>query len=72
MNLPAGVPFAVLDKTDAAWPSTAAKAQGYKFTGYKLTPDDRPTFNYEFGETKIEDFPNPSTAGKDPTLKPQS
>jgi hypothetical protein len=69
LNLPGGAPFAVLDKTDSAWPKTQSKDQGYKFDGYKLTPDDRPTFNYSFNDVKIEDFPNPSSSGNDSTLK---
>lgn len=63
-----GVPFAVLSKTDEAWPKEPAKDQGYRFLGYKLTPDDRPTFLYAQGELRVEDFPN-AVAGKEPTLK---
>ncbi len=60
LKLPPGVPFAALGKGDAAWPTTAAKAQGYRFKGYRLTPDDRPTFLYSFGGVTVEDFPNPA------------
>ena len=68
LKLPSGVSFAVLPKADAVWPSTAAKEQGYKFTGYRLTADDRPTFLYSVNDLKVEDFPNP-VAGKEPSLK---
>jgi mono/diheme cytochrome c family protein len=68
LALPAGASFAVLDKNDAAWPTKPPKEMGYKFKGYKLTPDDRPTFRYTFGDVKIEDFPNPA-AGKEAALR---
>jgi mono/diheme cytochrome c family protein len=68
LHLPAGVPFAVLEKPADAWPKTPAKEQGYRFKGYTLTPDDRPTFQYSFGDVKVEDFPN-AVAGKDPSIK---
>jgi hypothetical protein len=55
----------VLDKADAPWPAGSA---GFKFLGYTLSKDDRPTFRYSFNGVTIEDFPNPS--GKDnPTLR---
>jgi hypothetical protein len=68
LSLAPNVPFAVLDKADAPWPTKPAKEQGYKFLGYSLTPDDRPTFNYSFNDIKVEDFPNP-TSSAEPTLK---
>ncbi len=68
LKLHAGAPFAVLAKPDAAWPTAPVKEQGWKFTGYHLTPDDRPTFQYAQGELKVEDFPNP-TSGKEPSLR---
>ena len=63
-----GVPFAVLEKPDAAWPAAPAKQQGYRFKGYRLTPDDRPTFLYSFDKVSVEDFPN-AVGGKEPSLK---
>ena len=69
LGLPTGVSFAVLAKSDAAWPAAAAKEQGYKFLGYRTTPDDRPTFNYAWNAIKIDDFPNASIVGKDSSLK---
>jgi mono/diheme cytochrome c family protein len=68
LKLHAGAAFAVLTKPDAAWPTAPPKEQGWKFTGYHLTPDDRPTFQYARGDLKVEDFPNP-TAGKEPSLR---
>jgi cytochrome c2 len=68
LRLPTGVSFAVLESQETAWPKTSAKEQGYIFKGYSLTPDDRPTFKYTFGDVKVEDFPN-AVAGSDPSLK---
>jgi len=68
LSLAAGAPFAILEKTDAAWPAGNPRENGYKFLGYTVTKDERPTFRYEFNGITIEDFPNPS--GKEsPTLK---
>jgi cytochrome c2 len=60
-----GVGFAVLDKPDEPWPTMAPKKIGYRFLGYKLTSDDRPTFLYSYAGVKVEDFPNPYVVGKD-------
>ena len=69
LALPAGPPFAMLAKPDDAWPKTHSKELGFKFLGYRLTPDERPTFDYSFNDVKIEDTPNPSMVGKDASLK---
>jgi hypothetical protein len=68
LGLPVGVPFATLAKPDDAWPGAAAKAQGYRFLGYRLSPDDRPTFLYAAGEINVEDLPE-AVAGKEPSLR---
>src|SRR5262249_34417964 len=68
LALHTGAPFAVLHHADEAWPNAPAKAQGYRFLGYRLTPDDRPTFLYSLGELRVEDFPNPAN-GKEVTMK---
>jgi mono/diheme cytochrome c family protein len=68
LKLPAGVPFAVLTKLDLPWPTAPIKEQGWRFDGYRLTPDDRPTFLYSHDDLKVEDFPNP-TSGKEPTMR---
>jgi cytochrome c2 len=68
LTLPHGATFAALPGSDAAWPTTAPKEQGYRFLGYRLTPDERPTFLYSFGDVKIEDFPN-ALPGKDMNIK---
>jgi mono/diheme cytochrome c family protein len=69
LRLPAGAPFAVLAKPDDPWPTTATKAQGGRFLGYRLTPDDRPTFLYSVADVKVEDFPEPVMHGKEVGLK---
>ena len=47
LHLPAGVAFAVLAKADAAVADAIGRrSSGYKFRGYRLTPDERPTFLY--------------------------
>ena len=69
LSFPAGAEFAVLATPATEWPKTPPKEQGFKFIGYRLTPDERPTFDYSLNGVKIEDFPNPSKVGKDPSLK---
>jgi hypothetical protein len=58
LRLSAGVSFAVLAKDTDPWPTTPARELGYRFRGYRLTPDQRPTFLYTFHDVRIEDFPN--------------
>jgi mono/diheme cytochrome c family protein len=58
LKLPLGPTFAVLEKDNDPWPTKPAKELGYQFRGYRLTPDQRPTFKYSFGDIGIEDFPN--------------
>ncbi len=67
LKLHGGAAFAVLSKSDEAWPTAPPKELGWKFKGYRLTPDDRPTFLYSFGDVQVEDFPN-AVAGSDPSL----
>jgi mono/diheme cytochrome c family protein len=69
LSLHHGAPFAVLAKPEDAWPTEAPKKIGYRFLGYKLTTDDRPTFSYSFAGVKVQDFPNPATAGKEVHLR---
>ncbi len=62
-----GVPFVRLEKPDTPWPAATAKELGYRFRGYRLTPDDRPTFLYSFENFDVEDFPN-AVGGAEPFL----
>jgi mono/diheme cytochrome c family protein len=69
VHLPAGPSFAVLNKDGEAWPNKPARDLGQRFRGYRLTPDQRPTFLYTVAGAKVEDFPN-AVAGKGgPALK---
>jgi hypothetical protein len=68
LHLAGGAPFAVLSRPDEAWPTRSPKAMGFRFLGYHLTPDERPTFRYALDDVTVEDFPNP-TPGKTPTLR---
>ncbi len=69
MSFPNGPAFASLEKADSPWPKTATKSDTYKFIGYRLTADERPTFDYSIDGIKIEDFPNPAVTTKETTLK---
>ncbi|MBY0231269.1 MAG: c-type cytochrome [Gemmataceae bacterium] len=68
LRLHAGAPFAVLAKPDSPWPAGSARDNGFKFGGYKLDKQDRPTFRYAMGEVGISDRPNPQERGKDTVL----
>jgi cbb3-type cytochrome oxidase cytochrome c subunit len=64
MHLAPGVAFAELAKDSDPWPTKGARQMpGYKFHGYRLTKDRRPTFLYTCAGVRIEDFPN-AFAGK--------
>jgi len=69
LHLHAGAPFVVLSKPEEAWPAKPSKELGYRFLGYRLTPDDRPTFLYALGTIKFEDFPNAVVSGKEVSLR---
>ena len=63
LRLPTKVSFAILTGDDEPWPSKRAKELGFKFRGYVLADDERPTFHYSHGDIQIADFPN-ALAGK--------
>jgi cbb3-type cytochrome oxidase cytochrome c subunit len=59
LHLPEGVAFAQLDGDNQPWPSKSGRElPGYKFVGYRLTRDQRPTFTYSCCGARVEDFPN--------------
>jgi mono/diheme cytochrome c family protein len=68
LHLPPGPTFAVLASPSDPWPTAPPKTLGWRFVGYRLTRDDRPTFRYSLGDVRVEDFPNP-VAGKDGGLR---
>lgn len=69
LTLWAGSPFAELAKPDLSWPKQPAKEQGYRFQGYRLTDDNRPTLLYSLGSIHIEDYPTGISGEKSPRLK---
>lgn len=62
VSLPAGPDFAQLADADSPWPRRVAggSQRASRFRGYRLTGDQRPTFLYDCGPARIEDFPNPA------------
>ncbi|MDE0576303.1 MAG: c-type cytochrome [Opitutales bacterium] len=56
LTLPDGPPFAILTTPGAPWPKVEARPAGFRFGGYLLDKQRRPTFRYSFGELKVEDF----------------
>jgi mono/diheme cytochrome c family protein len=68
LHLSPGPTFAVLARPDEPWPTAPARELGWRFTGYRLTHDDRPTFLYGHRDVSVEDFPNP-VAGKEGFLR---
>ncbi len=58
LNLFDGPTVAILAKKDTPWPDNVRGKKGYKFLGYSLSKDQRPTFRYSVGSVVVEDFPN--------------
>lgn len=50
-----GPSWAALDSPEADWPTESAKQLGQRFLGYRLTPDQRPTFRYRVGDALVDD-----------------
>lgn len=48
-------PIAMLSTPQAAWPTQATRELGYKFLGYRLVAEGRPSFRYRLGDTTVED-----------------
>jgi hypothetical protein len=65
LSLVRGVPLAVLDSGDSAWPAQSAKELGYRFVGYRLDKSRRPIFLYESKAIQVEDHPQPVPADPD-------
>ena len=51
-----GPPLAILTTPGAPWPKVDARPAGFRFGGYLLDKQRRPTFRYSFGKLKVEDF----------------
>ncbi|MGY8769101.1 MAG: c-type cytochrome [Pirellulales bacterium] len=50
-----GPSFLELDSLTGEWPDTSSKEFGYKFLGYHLGEQRRPTFRYQYKDLVIED-----------------
>jgi mono/diheme cytochrome c family protein len=58
LQFPTAVSFARLAKEDDAWPTKNARELGHHFRGYRLSADQRPTFQYEVDGVYIADLSN--------------
>lgn len=62
IQFPDGIPFHRLASMDDAWPYKGKtdylfpQNHGYQYKGYYLNSGKRPTFMYEYGSIKVEDF----------------
>lgn len=62
ITFPKGIPFHRLKSMDAHWPYkgktnyTFPHDHGYQYHGYRLDELRRPTFFYQYGDVKVEDF----------------
>ncbi|NND97872.1 MAG: DUF1080 domain-containing protein [Pirellulaceae bacterium] len=48
-------PIAVLEDLETNWPTTSAKERGYRFLGYRLDKQGRPTFRYNAVVANVQD-----------------
>jgi hypothetical protein len=62
LQLPPGVPFAMLKNIEQPWPQTPARQQGYRFGGYQFNKQRRPALRYHFANIQIEDYPFPASS----------
>ena len=63
-------PVAVLETPDTPWPAEMPKARGYRFRGYSLDEQKRPSFRYETPELRItDDFEPLAGADGDATFR---
>lgn len=69
LNLPEGPGFAMLSPGAAPWPTQSPKDLGYRLRGYRLDPQGRPTFLYDFKSAQIADFPEPDLSKDSPNLR---
>lgn len=62
ISFPAGIPFHRLKSLDDSWPYksktnyTFPQDHGYKFLGYRLDEQRRPTFQFRYGDIVVDDF----------------
>jgi hypothetical protein len=56
---------ALLTSPDAAWPdSTSATSTPFRFTGYRLDPEGRPSFSYQLGQVQVQQRLAPDALGR--------
>ena len=65
IKFPDGVAFATLDSPEATWPTAEYRTKDFRFRGYVLDKNQRPTFKYERGGVSIEDTPMPVAGTED-------
>ena len=73
LPLPDGPPLAKLSSANESWPDGLARDQGFRFRGYRLDPQQRPTFLFTVGDFKVEDrcVPQVIEGETDPGLQRQ-
>jgi hypothetical protein len=64
VELPAGIPFAMLLKPDDEWPVETGESAGYVFRGYRIGDDGVPVFLYDYVGMQIEDRLAPDESGE--------
>lgn len=68
MRLEQTVAVAPLESLDAPWPNQPPKERGYRFQGYRVDKQGRPTFEYSGPAFTVHDFPAP-VGGKEPSFE---
>lgn len=63
------VPLATLESLETAWPSAPPRERGYRFGGYRLDRQGRPTFRYTGPGFSVEDQPLPVAADDEPSFE---
>lgn len=51
------VPVAILETVDTPWPEEEPRERGYRFSGYRLDKDGRPSFRYRTHSFTVQDTP---------------
>jgi len=59
LDLGTGPSLARLTSANDSWPTPRPRESGYRFLGYALDKQQRPTFRYRLGEIMVEDCPEP-------------
>ena len=62
IDLSSGLPIAALRNETTAWPSFVP--DGFKFKGYEVDENNRPTFKYTYKSAEFEDQILPTADGK--------